>query len=465
MKHRLPQHKSSICSTSTSAKAAQRHSLARRTSPRNQCSHQTTPEAVKYCTYGSYSIRQVAGSALQLASSPPLDSAGSASTHSGQAPRTIAAITPQVAPQDEHIESDCWTRSDSEALEAVSSPPEQASLSSLFDDIQTELRSSGSTLSHTETLPQPSADPPKVCRVPSRVLPFNIEDQPEQRVAALPQLPRSIHRRPQLFPHFSTHMHPADEWLLHPQPPSAVAARLRSGSEPQPNGDLPASSTGAQQPDDPWYHPELAADEADDSFEEDVHRGRQGDALEAGMPAEDAPWTPGRLISLLRALSASGLHATACELLEWLFETQPDLFTSLDLSRQAVLGCALPSPLIICDVCMAGRCHAHHSTQHTKFLSSSGFELSASIVPSASHCFAASTPIRCSSPSATTRLSPRLSPKSPTKVDTPSLQVAPPATSITVFCRLEAISQLRPAGNAVLGLTHTHGCVHAGDHP
>lgn len=342
MKQRVPRHTSSACSTSATATSGQRHSLSRPTTPGLQYAHRAPSEGSKHGTYASYSIRQVAESASQLASSPPLDSAGLPSTPSGLGASAMTAVRRRAISPPKPIKLDSRARPDAEASEVASGTSErETSLNFLFDDIQSDLRSQGPVLPQGEAFSHPSDDPPKICRAPAQVLPRNVAEKPFEPVAALPELPRSIHRRPQLFPNFATHIHPADEWLLHPQPPSAVAARLRSDAAYAAESKGNAQSARPQATQDPWYHPELTP-ETGKSRQENYAPAMAADRLQAGTSAEEVPWTPGRLISLLRALSTAGYHAAACELLVFLFEKHPALFTSLDLSRQAVLGCVSP---------------------------------------------------------------------------------------------------------------------------
>lgn len=254
----------------------------------------------------------------------------------------MTAVRPQPVGPPQPIKPDLRARTDADASEVASRRSEKdTSLNSLFDDIQSELRSPEPVLPQADIFSHPSDDPPKVCRAPAQVLPRNVADKPSEPVASLPELPRSIHRRPQLFPNFATHIHPADEWLLHPQPPSAVAARLRSDAVFAAESGDTTHSARPQAIEDPWYHPELTPDPGT-SPQENAASAVAADRLPAGTSAEGVPWTAGRLISLLRALSTAGYHATACELLVFLFEKHPALFTSLDLSRHAVLGCVFP---------------------------------------------------------------------------------------------------------------------------
>lgn len=363
MKQHVHRNVVSSCNAPSISKPGPRHSLSRLIAPGQPSSYQPAPEATRYYLQASEDVRQVVNSASQLASSPPFPSAGAASAGRGTGAGVLdmTAVRPLLAASVNTLSRVSSAQSGLEAEESISpeSASAQSSLSSVFDEIQSELRSRSSALDTPESRGQFSVDPPKACRSIPQVLPRNVQEKPAHPVARLPELPRSIHIRPQLMPNFSTHIHPTDEWLLHPQPPPAVAARLRSGASHPPRDDS-STTTSVQLVDDPWYHGDLHPEPltrkpsslALESVPDDLHVGKS---------QEELPWTPGRLISLLRALSAAGYHATACELLDFLFETQGMLFSSLDLSRQAVLGCVHPF-LVLClhqPVVCAGTQHAH----------------------------------------------------------------------------------------------------------
>eukprot|EP00892_Ulva_mutabilis_P009271 jgi/Ulvmu1/6716/UM030_0049.1 len=325
------------CSAPHFPKSGPRHTVSRLVMPGQQPGYQAATEALSSSLQNSQDVRQVVNSASQLASSPLVPGAGATSVRPGN--RATAQYEQARTPKPAHP-VDAWPAMAAPASDLAESTTsedqaEHTSLSSLFDDIQSDIRSASAGLSPSEKLSRISNDPPKACRSPAQVLPRNVQEKPDDPLASLPKLPRSIHRRPQLFPHFSNHIHPTDEWLLYPQPPSAVAARLRSEAVQSVDGDAAALTFDHQRRDDPWSHADAKAQPmplVDSDATSAAVRNQ------VSISSEEVPWNSGRLITLLRALSSEGLHATACELLQFLFHNHGSLFTKLDLSRQAVLG-------------------------------------------------------------------------------------------------------------------------------